>query len=111
MDVLPVEPLVCSLTASSLLLHSAPLSCIIRDVQASVPGDHPHGNAGVADCWRMFVHLMLWVLLLWRVFVCLFCFLMEVVFIISSGPILGSRGGIESLSGLLLIFLLRGEKC
>lgn len=29
-------------------------------------------NAGVADCWRMFVHFILWVLLLWRFFfVCL----------------------------------------
>lgn len=110
--MLPVEPLVCSLSGSSLWLYSAPLSCIIRAVQASVPGDHPHANPGVADCWRRFVHLMLRVLLLWRGFFCLFTcsvFLMEVAFIMSSGPTLGSYGGIEPL--LLFIFHLTGEKC
>lgn len=49
-DVLPVVPLVCSPSGSSLWLRSAPLSCIIRDVQASVPGDHPHASPGVAHC-------------------------------------------------------------
>lgn len=44
-------------------------------------------------------------------FPCLFHFLMEAGFIVSSGPALGLCGGTEPLSGLLRIFLLIGEKC
>lgn len=82
-----------------------------REAQASVPGDHPHASP-VADCWGTFVHFMLWVLLLEGYFVCLLVlFLLEVGFIMSSGPTSGLWSGIEPLPGLLLIFLLTGEKC
>lgn len=112
-DVLPVVPLVCSLSGSSLWLHSAPSELHYQRCTSISPW---RPSTCLPWCGRLLENICALnvvgfiVVEFFCLFVCLFHFLIGVGFSMSSGPTLSSCGGIEPLSSLLLIFLT-GEKC